>query len=183
VRLAGFGRDSVVTGRGQIGTDKGSYDMTDHRRPTHPGATRALAWLALLLTGALAQGCALNGATGPGGSKLRMFAADLSGGAKVCEVPKVAPADGQESEAVIKLANDGGWCGIPVHQAGPKPYEAGLLVARPAHGSVLIHGVGDETRIDYTPDRGFTGTDGFTVKLIPGNATVRVNATVTAAVK
>jgi hypothetical protein len=40
--------------------------------------------------------------------------------------------------------------------------------------------VGDETRIDYTPDRRFAGSDAFTVKLIPGDATIKVAVTVTA---
>ena len=77
-------------------------------------------------------------------------------------------------------ANDGGWCAIPVHQDGPKPFEAGLLTARPAHGTVLIHEVGDDTQIDYTPDHGFAGSDSFAVKLVPqGDATIQVPVTVT----
>ena len=53
----------------------------------------------------------------------------------------------------------------------------------PTHGSVLIHEVGDNTRIDYTPDRGFTGTDSFAVQLIPGDAKVNVAVMVTAHAK
>jgi hypothetical protein len=156
--------------------------MTDKRRPTHLGATRFLAWTALLLAGAGLQACGPN-AGGGSGSRLRMYAADLTGGAKMCEIPKLTPAAGQTSEVAVRLVNDGGWCGVPVHQDGPKPYQAGLLVSRPAHGTVLIHEVGDETRIDYTPDRGFAGNDAFTVKLIPGNAMIRVAAAVTAPAK
>ena len=48
---------------------------------------------------------------------------------------------------------------------------------------MLIHEVGDNTRIDYTPDRGFSGTDSFAVKLIPGDAKVIVAVTVTAPAK
>jgi hypothetical protein len=153
--------------------------MTKHRRPTLPGATRPLAWLALLLTGAVLQGCGQHAATGSG-STLRVYAADLTGAAKSCDVPKITPAAGQTIEGPVKLVNDGGWCGLPVHQDGPKPFDAGLLAARPNHGTVLIHEVGDETRIDYTPDHGFAGTDSFSVKLIPGNATIHVVASVTA---
>jgi hypothetical protein len=156
--------------------------MTENRRPALPGATRPLAWLALLLTGVLLQACGQN-AGGPGGSRLRVFAADLTGAAKSCEVPAITPASGQSTEATMKVGNDGGWCGLRVHQDGPKPFDAGLLTARPAHGNVLIHQVGDDTRIDYTPDRGFTGSDGFSVKLVPGNGTVRVAVVVTAAAK
>ena len=156
--------------------------MTENRRPTHPGTKRAPGWLALLLTGVLLQACGPT-ANGPGGSRLRVFAADLAGAAKSCEVPKISPAGGQTTEAAMKMANDGGWCGLPVHQDGPKPFDAGLLTARPAHGNVLIHQVGDETRIDYTPDRGFTGNDSFSVKLVPGNGTIQVAVVVTAAAK
>ncbi len=66
-----------------------------------------------------------------------------------------------------------------LQQDGSKPFGAGLLMARPGHGTVVIHAVGDDTRIDYTPDRGFTGSDSFAVKLIPGDATVHVAVTVT----
>jgi Bacterial Ig domain len=157
--------------------------MTDtRRRTTHSGTKRTRAWLTLLVAGAALQACGPN-ANGPAGSRLRMFAADLAGAAKVCEVPKVAPVDGQTTEAAITVGNEGGWCGLSVHQSGPKPYQAGLLQGRPAHGTVLIHAVGDETRIDYTPDRGFVGSDSFTVKLIPGNAMIHVAATVSAPVK
>lgn len=154
--------------------------MMHQRRPHLSGATRPLAWLALLLSGTLLQACAPNSGAGPG-SRLRLFAADLSGAAKTCEVPKITPGARQTTEAEIKLVNDGGWCGLPVHQPGPKPYNAGLLVARPANGTVLIHAVGDETRIDYTPDRGFAGSDSFTVKLLPDDATIQVAANVTTA--
>jgi hypothetical protein len=146
--------------------------MTEHRL-----AVRHFAWLAIILTGALLQACGPNdkGAAGP---KQRVFAADVAGGAKVCEVPKVSPTNDQPTEAAIKMTNDGGWCGLPVHRSELKPFSAGLLSTRPSHGTVVIHQVGDETRIDYTPDRGFAGTDSFVVKLLPGNASVRVTATV-----
>ena len=155
--------------------------MIDYRRPNRPGATRSFAWLALLLTSTLLQACTPN--TTPAGSRLRVFAADVTGAAQSCEAHEIAPAAGQTIEASMKLANDGGWCGLPAHQEGPKPFEAGLLAVRPTHGSVLIHEVGDNTRIDYTPDRGFTGTDSFAVKLIPGDAKVNVAVMVTAHAK
>jgi hypothetical protein len=140
---------------------------------------RHLTGTALLVTGVLLAGCSNNGDSGAGGSKLRVYAADLAGAAKVCEVPKVNPVAGGESEISMKLVNDGGWCGIRVRQDGPKPFDAGLLTTRPNHGTVLIHEVGDETRIDYTPDRRFAGSDTFAVKLIPGSAAIRVTVTVT----
>ena len=81
----------------------------------------------------------------------------------------------------MKVGNTGGWCGLSVHQAGPKPYDAGLLTGRPAHGSVTIHEVGDNTRIDYVPDRGYVGPDNFRVKLLPGDAVLQIAVEVAAA--
>ena len=157
--------------------DKGSNDMTENRAAPHESKMRHAATSAVLMTGLLLAGCSAN--TGPGGSKLRTYAADLVGGAKVCDIPKVSPDPGQTADAAIKVSNDGGWCGFTVQQDGAKPFGAGLLLTRPNHGTVTIHAVGDHTRIDYTPDRGFTGSDSFAVKLIPGDAKVNVGVTVT----
>ena len=132
-------------------------------------------WLfapALALT-ALLQGCAQP----PPASSTRLFQADITGGAKKCQAPKLAPAAGQTADAPVSVGNDGGWCGIVVSNGG-RPFGAGLLVTQPSHGKVLIHTVGDDTRIDYTPDPRFSGGDAFTVRLIPGDATIRANVTV-----
>ena len=102
----------------------------------------------------------------------------MQGGARECTTPRINPAAGQTADATMQVGNDGGWCALSVRQDG-KPYDAGLLTSRPAHGTVLIHAVGDTTRIDYTPDRGYTGSDSFTVSLLPGQAAVRVAVTVT----
>lgn len=116
---------------------------------------------------------------------LPVYQVDLQGGAASCQVTPPAPAlaDGQQSAATITVANDGGWCAISVAQSGvpnaPVPYSAGLLTSVPAHGKVLIHSVGDATRIDFTPERGATGPDAFTVRLVPGNAEIRVSVSVT----
>jgi hypothetical protein len=152
--------------------------MTENRRRT---AMRPLPWLALLLAGVLLQGCGNGG--GAGGPRLRVYATDLAGAARSCDVPQVAPVSGQTTNAVMKLSNDGGWCGLPLHQDGPKPFDAGLLTARPTHGTVLIHEVGDDTRIDYTPDHGFSGNDSFSVTLVPGSGVIRIAVTVTGPVK
>ena len=133
---------------------------------------------ALLIAGLSLAACSPNNPVS--GSSARVYAADLTGGAKVCTVPTITPAPGKTTDIPIKLRNDGGWCGIQLHQPGPKPFEAGLLTARPGHGDVLIHQVGDETRIDYTPDRSFSGSDNFEVKLIPGDAALRVSVLVAA---
>jgi hypothetical protein len=113
----------------------------------------------------------------PSGPTPRVFAADLAGGARNCVVPKVSPEAGQETQVAVKVGNDGGWCGITVSNGG-KPFAAGLLSTAPTHGKVLIHTVGHDTRIDYTPDRGFVGADAFSVKLIPGDGTIRTAVSV-----
>jgi hypothetical protein len=142
-------------------------------------ASRQAARFAVLLSPVLLLACAQEQA--PAGSRLRVYAADVTGGAKACEVLKVTPVAGVTVEGTMKVGNDGGWCGLPVSLPGPKPFDAGLLSTRPEHGSVVIHEVGDYTRIDYTPDRNFAGSDTFGVTLIPGSAVVRVVVTVTPA--
>ena len=52
------------------------------------------------------------------------------------------------------------------------------MVNRPAHGRIFAHRVGSNTRIDYFPDTGFTGTDSFAVRMIPGNAVIHGAVTV-----
>ena len=114
----------------------------------------------------------------PTAPQARVFASDLVGAAKRCNVPAPSLADGKDTPVTIQTGNDGGWCALVVQQNG-KPYAAGLLTQSPAHGTVFIHPVGDDTRIDYTPDHGFTGTDAFEVKLIPGDPVIRATVTVT----
>jgi hypothetical protein len=126
--------------------------------------------------GALLAACAPQQAAGPSS---RVYAVDQAGGAKSCNSPTPSLTAGQATDVALKVGNDGGWCAITVSQSGHTPFSAGLLTAPPAHGKVLIHTVGDDTRIDYTPTRGFTGSDAFTVKLIPGDPVVRAAVTVT----
>ncbi len=142
---------------------------TNRRRPI-TGAYWCVLALPLLL-----QACAQQAASG--GSGTRLFAADLAGGAKQCTASKPDLRDGQEVTARMEVANDGGWCALRVARGG-RPYAAGLLTGRPEHGTVFIHPVGDGTRIDYTPTRGFSGSDVFTVRLIPGDPSIRVAVTV-----
>ncbi len=139
---------------------------------------RRAAWLVLAMTGLLLQAC--GEAPHPEAAKPgpRLYAADVYGGARACVVPKLSLPDGKPTDAAMTVGNDGGWCGITVAQAGDKPYAAGLLTEPPQHGKVLIHQVGDATRIDYTPDTNFTGSDSFTVTLIPGDPVIRTAVTV-----
>ena len=145
--------------------------MTEHQL-----TARRAAWIATLMTGVLLQACSAE--QGPTGSSTRVYAADMTGGAKTCEVAKVSPVDGQSTDTTMKLDSGGGWCGLHLRQSDGRPFDVGLLSERPAHGTVVIHQVGDETRVDYTADRGFTGSDSFSVKMIPGNAAIHISVTV-----
>jgi len=125
---------------------------------------------------AMLAGCAAKPM--PPAPQSRVFASDLVGGAKRCTVPPVSLVDGKDSPTTLAVGNDGGWCALGVQRNG-KAFAAGLLTQAPAHGKVFIHPVGDVTRIDYTPDRGFAGTDGFVVKLLPGEPVIRATVAVT----
>jgi hypothetical protein len=138
---------------------------------------RAVAGLVTLAGVGLLAGCA-HELGAPARSTLPVYSVDLQGGAKLCTVPSVDLTAGKTVAAAITVGNDGGWCGVSVHQDGPKPYDAGLLTSRPTHGTVTIHSVGDNTRIDYVPDRGYSGPDSYTVSLLPGSPVLRVTVTV-----
>jgi len=134
-----------------------------------------------ILTGAALLAACSQGPGPSARSRLPVYSSDTKGAAKKCEAPSATPATGQSVEATMKVGNDGGWCGLYVHQDGPKPFDAGLLIKRPTYGSVTIHTVGDDTRIDYVPDPGYAGADTFGVKLLPGASIVQVTVTVTKA--
>jgi len=125
-------------------------------------------------TALMLQACAPQGPQAPAA---RIFASDMAGAAKACTVPKVETAAGKQTPVAMKVGNDGGWCAITVSDGG-KPFSAGLLTTEPAHGKVLIHTVGDNTRIDYTPDVQYAGADSFMVRLIPGDATIATTVSV-----
>ena len=107
----------------------------------------------------------------------RLYAIDQTGGAKSCIAASTQLIDGKPANIPMSVGNDGGWCGVTLVRADG-PYSAGLLTARPAHGRVYIHTVGSVTRIDYTPAAGYSGTDSFTVKMVPGDATASISVTV-----
>jgi len=159
--------------------------MADVRRRTGEALTmikhrwfgHGVAWTALAVFGGLLVGCAEQ--RPPAGPSGRVFAADLQGGARMCEANKPDLVDGKTADVQMRVGNDGGWCAVSV-QKGSGPYDSGLLTARPVHGKVLVHKVGDTTRITYTPNRGYAGPDAFSVKLIPGDPTIRVVVTVQA---
>jgi hypothetical protein len=104
----------------------------------------------------------------------RIYAVDVQGRSALCDVPRgVTLAAGRATDATMTMDNDGGWCGIATDRAGP-----GLVTAKPANGRLHVRKVGAITRVDYIPDRGFTGTDAFAVKLLPDQAELKVAATV-----
>jgi hypothetical protein len=107
-----------------------------------------------------------------------VYTIDLQGAAKRCTVSAVTPVPGKVVTATMMVGNDRGWCAISVHQPGPVPFAAGLLTRPPSRGKVYIHTVGDNTRIDYTPDLGYIGPDSFLVTLLPDRPAVQANVTV-----
>lgn len=102
-----------------------------------------------------------------------------AGRARACDASPVTIAGTTPAEATIRVGNDGGWCALRLSQANGEPYAAGLLATPPRNGKIYIHKAGKVTRVDYTPDAGFTGTDSFVVKLLPGYAPVHATVTVT----
>jgi len=139
-----------------------------HIRPTLSGTPR----LCLAVAALLMQGCAVQPAWNG------IFAIDAAGGARACVAPTASPPDGQSVLAQIQVSNEGGWCGVALNRGGVA-YDSYLLITRPSHGKVFAHHVGANTRIDYTPDAGFVGTDSFAIRLIPGNAVFQGAVTVT----
>ncbi len=142
--------------------------------------TRNAKWLGYLPTVvilAMLAGCAKP--PPPVVSTTRVYAVDQQGAAKSCKVSDVAAAPGKQVAVDMAVGNDGGWCALSLSTADHSPYGAGLLTDRAVHGTVYIHTVGDDTRIDYTPERGYAGTDKFTVTLLPGEAALMFSVTVT----
>ncbi len=131
--------------------------------------------IAFASVGVLLQACA----HAPAGPSVRLFNSDFQGIAKTCVTSKAAPAPGKTVEATMQAGSDAGWCGLTVNNDG-RPFDTQLLTARPAHGKIYAHMVGNDTRIDYTPETGFVGPDSFTVKLLPGDAIVHVAVTTVA---
>jgi hypothetical protein len=140
-----------------------------------PGPSRALlaggAGL-LLVLGACAE------QPRPQASGNRVFWVDTQGAARSCTVPASVGLNAQAvTEVAMTVVNDGGWCGVGVAQGG-RPYQTFTVIARPEHGRVHVRNVGDATRVDYYPDRGFSGQDSFNVAMYPGGARMKVNVTV-----
>jgi hypothetical protein len=130
------------------------------------------AWLWLAATGLLVMGCASRG-TWDG-----VYTVDRAGRARVCVAQSAEPPDGQTVAARVQVSDEGGWCGVTATRNG-RAFDSYLLVIRPRHGRVLAHRVGAITRIDYTPDPGYVGSDRLAVRMLPGNGVVEEVITVT----
>jgi hypothetical protein len=134
----------------------------------------AKAWLGLAMVALAAQGCARQATTSVNG----IYPVDVTGGASICTAPTASPQDGQTVLAQMQVNSAGGWCGIIANRGGV-PFDSYLLVTGPSHGRVYAHRVGLNTRIDYTPDRGYAGPDKFALRMIPGNGVIQSTVTVT----
>jgi hypothetical protein len=115
-------------------------------------------------------------------SHATLYSTDMVGKAAVCSTTPamITAKDGTENTVAMKTGG-GGWCGIPVNHDG-RPFKAGLLTKAARSGQVYVHTVGDDTRIDYTPDRGPIVADSFAVRLIPENVTIQVSVNAAPAV-
>lgn len=85
------------------------------------------------------------------------------GMAKICTpsaVDLTAPAP-----ATIAMTNDG-WCAVVTAEKDGQPFKFGLVKTRPSHGRVYIQPVNGKTRVEYTPNSGYAGSDSFTVALV-----------------
>jgi hypothetical protein len=102
--------------------------------------------------------------------------------AATCKAPEVQLKEGGTTAATITLVNDGGYCALTLTAPSGGPYDAGLEPVPPRHGRAVIIRYNGHTSVEYTPDRGFAGTDSFTARLIvrgrPGYTTLNVTANV-----
>lgn len=101
--------------------------------------------------------------------------------AKTCTPSAVDPAAG--TPATIALTNDG-WCGVVTAEKDGQPFKFGLVKTRPEHGRVYIRPVNGQTRVEYTANPGYVGSDRFAVALASRtagtpDAPLQVDVTVT----
>ena len=103
------------------------------------------------------------------------------GMAKTCTPSTVDLA--APTPATIALTNDG-WCGVVTAEKDGQPFKYGLVKTRPEHGRVYIRPVNGQTRVEYSANPGYTGSDRFAVALVPHasgapDTPLRVDVTVT----
>ena len=123
------------------------------------------------------QGCA------PTQTSTQVAAEQFNEGvARTCNASALQVAPGGTANSTISMTNDG-WCALRTTEADGQAFQLGLVRTRPAHGFVLIRRVSGRTRIEYTPNERYVGTDSFTVALRSrtasgADATVHVAVTV-----
>ena len=131
-----------------------------------PGAVITSALLVSLVAGCVQPPAISRQARNP------VYASDLQGKAASCTASTTTPEAGKTVTATITTGGQG-WCGLTLAN-GDRPFAAGLVERRPEKGHVFIHTVGDDTRVDYTPDA-TPVADSFSVRLLPGDAIVTVS--------
>lgn len=106
---------------------------------------------------------------------------DLNVGiAKTCTSSPVDLSSGSGGSATISMTNDG-WCAVRTKDKDGQPFKFGLVKAKSQHGRILIQKIGGETRIEYTPENNYVGTDRFSVALasnLPGTPDSAIQVTV-----
>ena len=90
-------------------------------------------------------------------------AEDMDGIAKSCTASPVE-FNGGTANATISLSNDG-WCALRTTESDGRPFQLALVKTRPEHGRVLVQPINGKTRIEYTADPRYVGSDRFTVAL------------------
>lgn len=90
---------------------------------------------------------------------------DLNVGiAKTCEASPVDLSIPGGASATIRMSNDG-WCAVRTTERDGQPFLLALVRIRPEHGSVFVHKIGGQTRVEYTANPGYSGGDAFSVAL------------------
>lgn len=131
--------------------------------------------IAIAVTAVAVTGCAATQVQAPSPKE------DLNVGiAKTCTPTSVDLSAANATSATITMTNDG-WCALRLKQKDGQPYLLGLVKSNPTHGRILIQKIGGETRIEYTADDRYVGTDKFTVALRP-TAVNMTDATIQVAV-
>ncbi len=101
-----------------------------------------------------------------------------------CSVVPFTVADGGTVTVSMTLSDDGGYCAATLVSASGKPFDAPLVPVRPLHGHETVVKYNGKTSVEYSADKGYTGSDQFTVKLIskgtPGYTTLNMAITVVA---
>ncbi len=121
--------------------------------------------IAIAATAVTLSGCAAPPAPAPVATE------DLNVGiAKTC-TPTPVDLSTASAAATITMTNDG-WCALHTKQKDGQPFLLGLVKTNPAHGRILIQKIGGETRIEYTANERYVGTDKFVVALRPTAANV-----------